>query len=491
MMSDASGGFTPWRPRVFYRGELPRSETAQVPRRSPADLQRRKKAISLVFVAATSVLVVSFVFMFQAGQVSYVAVQRMTRERLVLERLEGILFSLTDAETGERGYLLTGEAAYLEPYRKATREIGSKLANLRAMALDGSLSLSQVERVARLANEKLSGLKEAIEVRQERGADAGIALVRNGAGKQVMDELRLELGQMQTAAQAAFADDASRAHRARVARTAMYVLAGLLNLGFLVWASQKIRSQMHQMGEESELLERTVEERTAKLREMIAELEQVSYAIVHDMRAPLRAMQAFAYLLETEIIEGRPGERVEHARRIKTAASRLDRLIQGVLMYNQAVLRDLPLKPVDLSKLLPDLIETYPNLDATKAEIRIESSLPTIMGDEALLAQCFSNLLGNAVKFVAPGVRPQVSVRAEVRDHSARIWVEDNGIGIPAQAQTRLFGLFQRLSSEQGVTGVGLAIVRKVTERMGGKVGAESVLGKGSRFWVELQLARP
>jgi signal transduction histidine kinase len=111
------------------------------------------------------------------------------------------------------------------------------------------------------------------------------------------------------------------------------------------------------------------------------------------------------------------------------------------------------------------------------------------MGNEALLTQCFSNLLGNAVKFVAPGTRPQIFVHAEKRDQFTRIWVEDNGIGIPAQAQKRLFGLFQRLSANEDGTGVGLAIVRKVAERMGGKVGAESEPGKGSRFWVELRAA--
>ncbi len=122
-----------------------------------------------------------------------------------------------------------------------------------------------------------------------------------------------------------------------------------------------------------------------------------------------------------------------------------------------------------------------------KTGIRVEGELPIVLGNEPLLAQCFSNLLGNAVKFVGAGVRPRVAVRAEFRDGVARIWVEDNGIGISPQAQKRLFGMFQKLDSDYEGTGVGLAIVRKVAERMGGKVGAESEPGRGSRFWVELQ----
>jgi len=111
------------------------------------------------------------------------------------------------------------------------------------------------------------------------------------------------------------------------------------------------------------------------------------------------------------------------------------------------------------------------------------------MGSEALLTQCFANLLGNAVKFVADGVKPQVRVWAEPCNEFIRVWIEDNGIGIPLHAQPRLFRMFQRLTANYEGTGIGLAIVRKVVERMGGRVGAESAPGKGSRFWVELRRA--
>ena len=220
---------------------------------------------------------------------------------------------------------------------------------------------------------------------------------------------------------------------------------------------------------------------------MIAELEHVSYAIVHDLRAPLRAMQAHAHILATES-EKSLEQRLDHLRRIMVAASRLDKLIQDALNYNRAVLREMPMQPVDLSRLVRDLVETYPNFDPTEADIRIDDNLPVVLGNEALLTECFSNLLGNAVKFVSPGTRPQVAIRAEVSNGFARIWVEDNGIGIPKNAQPRLFGMFERLIDGYEGTGIGLAIVRKVVERMGGKVGVESEPGKGSRFWVELRV---
>jgi len=252
-----------------------------------------------------------------------------------------------------------------------------------------------------------------------------------------------------------------------------------------------LRDAHEQLGSRAVHLEKLVEERTAKLGEMVSELQHVSYAISHDMRAPLRAMSTFASIVQQEIgnTQSAAPQLRDYCARIVTASSRLDRLIQDSLSYTKAVLAEVPLRPVDLSKLVRELIETYPNLHPEKAKIVIEDPLPVVLGEESLLTQCFSNLLGNAVKFVSPGVRPRIEVRAHTQNGVARIGLHDNGIGISTAAQARLFGMFQRLTGEYEGTVIGLAIVRKVVERMGGKVGAESEPGKGSVFWVELLLA--
>jgi PAS domain S-box-containing protein len=236
------------------------------------------------------------------------------------------------------------------------------------------------------------------------------------------------------------------------------------------------------------VLETAVEQRTAELREMVSELHHVSYAMTHDMRAPLRAMASYAHLLTRAEEECNPVEAREYARRIAVAAARLDNLVTDALNYTTISPQQLPMKSVDLSRLLRGLLESYPNFHHDTAEIRLEEPLPVVLGNESLLTQCFSNLLGNAVKFVAPGARPQIRVRAEpASEQSVRIWVEDNGVGIPDGVRHRLFGIFERFNPDYEGTGIGLAIVRKVTERMGGSVGVESEVGKGSRFWVQLR----
>ena len=255
-------------------------------------------------------------------------------------------------------------------------------------------------------------------------------------------------------------------------------------------AEEAIRDAQRKLSLHAADLEATVAERTAKLQETVNELQSVSHSMAHDMRAPLRAMGMFARLLMDEVpaVNALPEAR-SYCERIVIGAARLDNLINDALNYTKAVLPEFSVHAVDLSKLILGLLDTYPNLHASAADIHIDGNLPVVLGNESLLTQCFSNLLGNAVKFVAPGARPTVRLWSEIKDGFARIWVEDNGIGIPKLAQPRLFGMFQKLDNQYEGTGIGLAIVRKVVERMGGEVGVESEPGQGSRFWVELRVA--
>jgi len=238
-------------------------------------------------------------------------------------------------------------------------------------------------------------------------------------------------------------------------------------------------------------LEEIVRVRTAELQAMVEEMEHVSYALTHDMRAPLRAMATFAELLLKETRANPLSPRAQDfCQRIVTGASRLDTLIRDALNYTRTVLQRSPITAVDLDRLIRGMIETYPNLHPEIADIRIEGRLPVVLGNESLLTQCFSNLLGNAVKFVGRDRRPQVLVQAERTEFRTKISIRDNGIGIPGHALPRLFRMFQKLDSDYEGTGVGLAIVRKVVEQMGGKVGVDSQVGQGSTFWVDLPLAK-
>jgi PAS domain S-box-containing protein len=256
-------------------------------------------------------------------------------------------------------------------------------------------------------------------------------------------------------------------------------------------SEEALKRAQEELRRHAVILEEAVADRTAKLRETVAELESFSYSIAHDMRAPLRSMRGFAGILEAEHGQQLGADARDFLRRISASAERLDRLIQDVLNYSKVVRGDIPLESVETEKLLREIVESYSDFQPPLATVLVQTPLPNVRANPAALTQVISNLLSNAVKFVQPGVTPRIIIRAERHDDVVRLWFEDNGIGIPSHAVDRIFKMFQRLHppGTYDGTGIGLAIIRKAVDRMGGRVGVESELDRGSRFWVELQKA--
>lgn len=239
----------------------------------------------------------------------------------------------------------------------------------------------------------------------------------------------------------------------------------------------------------NETLENRVVKRTVQLEEANQELEAFAYSVSHDLRAPLRGMEGLAQALLEDYGDRMDSVGQEYAQRIVAAAARMDLLIQDLLAYSRLSRAELQLKPIELGKLVIDVtnqLET--ELKERQARVVVEEPMPMVMGHRSTLFQVVTNLLANAIKFVSPRVQPQVRIWAEDRDELVRLWVEDNGIGIAPEHQERIFRVFERLHGVETYpgTGIGLAIVRKGVERMGGKVGIESQVGQGTQFWIEL-----
>jgi len=238
-------------------------------------------------------------------------------------------------------------------------------------------------------------------------------------------------------------------------------------------------------------LEQKVRERTAELNEKVFELETFSYSMSHDLRTPLRAISGYSEIL-LENLHGKIDPTDEsYLERVMDSAKRLDRLVVDVLSYSKVVREPCTLQTIDLSRLVHELVELSPPLRCAQTSIHILEPLGTVKGNEALLTQCITNLLSNAVKFAAPDRDNRVTLRAERRAGWIRICVEDSGIGIEERDLSRIFDLFERVNpnSHYEGTGIGLAVVKKAAERMGGKVGVQSRHGTGSKFWIELQEA--
>jgi PAS domain S-box-containing protein len=228
------------------------------------------------------------------------------------------------------------------------------------------------------------------------------------------------------------------------------------------------------------------------LQDSNSALEAFSYSVSHDLRAPIRAMQGFAKVLLEDYTTSLDEMGRECAGRIVHAAERMDNLVHDLLLFSRLGHTTLELKSISLQEIV---LETLGQLDgelsSRNAKVSVIDPLPTVKAHSVTLTQILVNLISNATKFVPPGITPKVQIRAEQDGEFARLWVEDNGIGIPADDQNRIFRVFERLHGVDSYpgTGLGLAIVRKGVERMGGQVGVESEIGKGSRFWLRLKLS--
>ncbi len=227
---------------------------------------------------------------------------------------------------------------------------------------------------------------------------------------------------------------------------------------------------------------------TARLREMNIQLEEMVYSIAHDLRGPLRAMEACSQLMLDECSTLLDENGKEYAQRINKSAVFMDKLLLDLLEYGRTSRAEIDLTAVQGQVAWEHAVfQCQHQIREKNALIEAAESLPTIRAHEGTLGQVLANLLNNALRFVSTDVRPHVRIRAENRGEMVRLWVEDNGIGIAPEHHERIFRVFERLNGgNYGGTGVGLAIVRKGVERMGGRVGVESQPGEGSRFWIEL-----
>ena len=231
-------------------------------------------------------------------------------------------------------------------------------------------------------------------------------------------------------------------------------------------------------------LEEQVAERTVELTALNKELEAFSYSVSHDLRAPLRQMTGFVELLQRQVAD-HPDKKIHHyLTSMTTAARRMNMLINDLLALSHIGRKEMQKRKVDLNTLVKEVAgEIQDELKKRKINWQIDA-LPEVIGDRSLLRMVLVNLLSNAVKFTSTRQQAKIKIACEDEGDKFICSVSDNGVGFDMKYADRLFGVFQRLHTQEEFegTGIGLANVQRIIARHGGRVWAESAMGQGAKF---------
>lgn len=392
--------------------------------------------------------------------------------------------AIRDAESAQRGFLLTGERAYLVPYESAQSEVPRNLERLRAFSGGDPMLGRSISSLAGLADDKLAELRATVELVAAGRQQEALAQVRSGKGRELMDRIRGE-----SAAFAAREDDRSTAQRVALERRrrfgdvlepAISVLALGLLLGTFV-------SLLRQFGR-AQRAETGLRESHAKLEVANEELKSFAYSVAHDLRAPLRAMNGFAGVLaEDHGAELSPDAR-QSLERITANGTRMSHLIDDLLALSRLSALEVQPRRIEMNAMVREVCDELVgglNGAGASVEVTVSGNLPLAAGDPSLVRQVWVNLVSNAIKFS----RGRTPARIEIGGTTAgadyvTYFVRDNGAGFDMKYLAKLFGPFQRLHrpDEFEGTGIGLALVKRIIQRHGGAVWAESHEGQGALF---------
>ncbi len=398
-----------------------------------------------------------------------------------------VLRLTVDAETGQRGYTITGKESFLEPYSRSLTNLPAALSQLIELSRQDSRLLQQsVELRAQIAV-ILNRLGMIVETRRQQGFQAAADIIATGIGKVMMDKMRSQVRGI-TALQSELTSVEGGMDRERLLRASLTSLvAGLLGIGAGIFAFWLSRMTLHHQKREQELLKAKLEaERNSEHKSLF--LANMS----HEIRTPMNAILGFSELLSHELAEPRHRQ---YLKSIRASADSLLQLINDILDMSkiEAGVIQLRLEPTDPRDIC-EFIHTVFSEAAAKRNVRIEcilaEDLPrALLMDRMRLRQVMVNLVGNAVKFTDEG-KIFIRVNWEKAESSSHVLliieVQDTGVGIPADRLDAIFKPFVQSGAhsekERQGTGLGLSIVKRLTEMMGGTVTAASVLGEGSAF---------
>jgi signal transduction histidine kinase len=454
---------------------------------------------------------------------------RLAEARLVQNKLSNLLLNVRRAESSQRGYLFTNNAAYLDDFHRAEPDARRLIAELQQLSKSNRKRRATITRLSTLIDAKFAELSHTIMLNGAGKREEARREVIGGKGREVMTSLRKLIDQ-------AIADEAELAALrigqsrgtnnlllvASLIGAALIVLIGAISIILVQRNARQRETARAELAVTNANLERIVAFRTADLTEANEEIQRFAYIVSHDLRSPLVNIMGFTSELEAlrkDIIEqvkqlsaelarvktqsveadGSEGAAEEVAidqlgrdfdeaiRFIKSSTAGMDRLINAVLKLSREGRRQFAPQALDMNRLVASVLQTVAHRAAEQGATLMAEDLPPVESDRLALEQVFANLVDNALKYGRTEEPLQIEITGRANASHVIYDVRDTGRGIDPKDHQRVFELFRRSGpQDRPGEGIGLAHVRALVRRLGGSMGLSSELGKGSTFSITL-----
>lgn len=458
---------------------------------------KKLQQVKLSLAVSVTILFVILYSVFYINKQNQKAFKSVTHSADVIVKLEQIYSRTNELESAQRGYIITREKEFLEPYERLNMEIRLYVHQLEMLVSDNEEQLNSAQNLRILIDKRLRMLEQNLLVPRPEKLTVGRLMMAEILSRiRIMKETEEDLMKKRTV-QAKLLDD----------RTTMAIIISIIFSSIFIFSASLILMQEYKLKSkiEEELLlsQKMLRDKVSKLDASNKELEQFAYIASHDLQEPLRKIITFNERIANKFSSIIDPSVKDYLSRTIHAAERMRILIDDLLNFSRITKGGIEWVPVSLKKVM-DIVKDNLEVQIKKSHAKIiqHNQLPEVQGDQNQLVRLFQNLVSNAIKFTEPDKTPIVEIFCTVVDEKNRqeipglpeysiyykITIRDNGIGFSEEYSEKIFIIFQRLHgrSEYEGTGIGLSICKKIAENHHGYITVNSEVGKGSEFNVYL-----
>ena len=394
--------------------------------------------------------------------------------------INNLLSDLENMETAQRGYVITGQQSFLEPYTTSLPDVDKQFQALQDLTADNAVQQRYLSTMKPLIAAKIAWVQNDISIRTNKGFIAAQADVATDQGKVIMDAIRVVMANMQTEEAGLLQTRTNDLAQTNAVTEAIVIWGSIIGLLAALLVDFIINRFVI-----GEIVQKPLLDAALKANK---EMEAFSYSVSHDLRAPLRAIDGFTQILVEDHSEKLDDEGKRIAAIIRASTKQMGTLIDDLLAFSRLGRQEIKKIPIGMSALAD---ATYKEIRQSSPDRNIEfvmGTLPDVAGDIDMIRQVWVNLFTNAIKFTGKKEKAKIEVGSTSDGDMVTYYIKDNGAGFDMQYVAKLFGVFQRLHSveEFDGNGIGLSNVKRIIERHGGKVWAEGKVGEGATFYFAL-----